>query len=120
MAFSYTSVRLVAPVVIGHRRPLGWVVTLASEGRASEQPPAGQNGAFGGSVFLNGLHTVLTTGGEKPARRGQQRRDDVLVQPNGKDHGRGRHGLLPTGGAATTCTLVARGIFVVVFLTPPH
>jgi hypothetical protein len=80
----------VAAVRERNRGPLGRIVSLPTQGRAPQQPPANQNRALRGSELPDGLHPVLGAGGDEATRWREQRRDGALVEANGCNHG-GRH-----------------------------
>ena len=49
---------------------------------AFDQPPHTETDTLDDSIFTDGVKTILRTGGIKPTRRTEQRRDDILIKSN--------------------------------------
>ena len=61
------------------------IVAMAAPGMTAEDAAHSEIKPFDGAVFLNGLDSILRTGGREAARGGRQRADAALVESDGQD-----------------------------------
>jgi len=55
-----------------------------------QDAPDGQIETFHGSMLLESFHCILAASGSEAAGRRRERRDEALVEPDGKDEHLGR------------------------------